>query len=80
MAVKPSERTEMAAVYASYRDVSGILTPAAAWAVLLIAPVQAVFAACGLGMGIAWYLGGKLHPRLGAPKVPRPIQSVIAMD
>jgi MFS transporter, ACDE family, multidrug resistance protein len=29
MAVKPSERTEMAAVYSSFRDVSGILTPGA---------------------------------------------------
>ena len=27
MAVKPSERTEMSAVYSSFRDVSGILTP-----------------------------------------------------
>ena len=34
MAVKPSERTEMAAVYSSFRDVSGILTPGAAWLVL----------------------------------------------
>ncbi len=66
MAVKPSERTEMAAVYSSFRDVSGILTPGAAYLVLLIAPVAGVFAACGAAMAVAWGIGGRLHPRLGA--------------
>ena len=42
MAVTPSERTEMSAVYASFRDVSGILTPGAAWAVLLVAPLPEI--------------------------------------
>lgn len=65
MAVKPSERTEMAAVYASYRDVSGILTPAAAGLVLMVAPVAGVFAACGAAMGAAWAVAGSVHPRLG---------------
>ena len=41
MAVKPSERSEMAAVYSSFRDVSGIATPAMAWAVLSVAPLAA---------------------------------------
>ncbi|SDE60162.1 MFS transporter [Limimaricola pyoseonensis] len=68
MAVKPSERTEMAAVYASFRDVSGILTPAVAGLLLTVAPVAAVFAACGAGMGVASAIAAKLHPRLGAPR------------
>lgn len=65
MAVKPSERTEMAAVYSSFRDVSGMLTPAVAGLVLLLLPTAAVFAACGAGMGAAWALAGTVHPRLG---------------
>ncbi|MGR3631796.1 putative MFS family arabinose efflux permease [Limimaricola soesokkakensis] len=68
MAVKPSERTEMAAVYASFRDVSGILTPAVAGLVLTVAPVAGVFAACGAGMAAASAIAAKLHPRLGAPR------------
>lgn len=66
MAVKPSERTEMAAVYSSFRDVSGIVTPGVAWAVLLVAPLPGVFVACAAGLAAAWALAGTLHPRLGA--------------
>ncbi len=72
MAVKPSERTEMAAVYSSFRDVSGILTPAVAGLVLAVAPVAAVFAACGGGMWVAWWIAGSLHPRLGRPRGQEP--------
>lgn len=68
MAVKPSERTEMAAVYSSFRDVSGILTPGAAWLVLLVAPVPGVFAACAAGMAAAWVIAARLHPRLGTDR------------
>jgi hypothetical protein len=68
MAVKPSERTEMAAVYSSFRDVSGILTPGMAWLVLLVAPVAGVFVAAGAGMGAAAAIAGRLHPRLGVPR------------
>ncbi len=68
MAVKPSERTEMSAVYSSFRDVSGILTPGAAWLVLLVAPVQGVFAAAGLGLLAAYAVASQLHPRLGTPR------------
>ena len=71
MAVKPSERTEMSAVYASYRDVSGILTPAAAWLVLLAAPLSWTFAAAGVGLLTAWSIAGRLHPRLGAKRAIR---------
>ena len=72
MSVKPSERTEMSAVYASYRDVSGILTPGAAWLVLLVSPISGIFAAGGAAMIGAWMLAGLLHPRLGARRLPRP--------
>ena len=68
MAVKPSERTEMAAVYSSFRDVSGIVTPLTATAMLAVAPLASIFAAAGLGMGAAWAIAGRLHPRLGAPR------------
>ncbi len=66
MAVRPAERTEMAAVYSSFRDVSGILTPGVSWAVLLVAPVTGVFAACAAGLCAGWVIAGRLHPRLGA--------------
>lgn len=68
MAVKPSERTEMSAVYSSFRDVSGILTPGAAWLVLLVAPLPGIFAAAGAGLLTAWAISGRLHPRLGIPR------------
>lgn len=68
MAVKPSERTEMAAIYSSFRDVSGILTPGAAWLVLLVAPLPGVFAVAGLAMVGCVVIAGKLHPRLGLPR------------
>lgn len=71
MAVKPSERTEMSAVYSSFRDVSGILTPGAAWLVLLVAPLPAIFAAAGAGLLTAWAISGRLHPRLGALRSAR---------
>lgn len=68
MAVRPSERTEMAAIYSSFRDVSGILTPGVAWIVLLAAPVAGIFVASGLAMGAAAAVASRLHPRLGAPR------------
>ncbi|EBA15478.1 hypothetical protein RSK20926_14711 [Roseobacter sp. SK209-2-6] len=78
MAVKPSERTEMSAVYSSYRDVSGILTPGLAWAVLLLLPVAGIFAAGGVALAGAGLLAGKLHPRLGRPRQPQsaPVRQV----
>lgn len=69
LAVKPSERTEMSAIYASYRDVSGIVTPGVAWLVLLAAPLSGIFVAGGVGLIAAWGLAGKLHPRLGRARV-----------
>ena len=72
MAVKPSERTEMSAVYSSFRDVSGILTPGVAWLVLLVAPLPGVFMACGAGLWLAWGIAGSLHPRLGRGRIRLP--------
>lgn len=65
MAVKPSERTEMSAVYSSFRDVSGILTPGVAWLVLLVAPLPGIFVATSAAMATCWWVAGRLHPRLG---------------
>ncbi|SEK98878.1 Major Facilitator Superfamily protein [Roseovarius azorensis] len=76
MAVRPAERTEMSAVYASFRDVSGILTPGAAWLVLLVAPLPGVFAVAGAALWGCWHLARHLHPRLGAARVqmePAPV-------
>jgi len=71
MAVKPSERTEMSAVYSSFRDVSGIVTPGVAWLLLLALPLPAIFAAAGVGLGSAFLIAGRLHPRLGSPRPSR---------
>lgn len=67
MSVKPSERTEMSAVYSSFRDVSGILSPGLAWLVLQFGPVSWVFAAGGCALLLAWAVAGQLHPQLGVP-------------
>ncbi len=64
LAVKPSERTEMSAVYSSYRDVSGILTPGVAWLVLLVAPFG-IFAAGSAALFCGWLLANGLPARLG---------------
>ncbi len=71
MSVKPSERTEMSAVYSSFRDVSGILTPGAAWAVLFVLPLPGIFAASAAGLFASWAIAGRLHPRLGAARPSR---------
>ncbi|MCW3780540.1 MFS transporter [Defluviimonas salinarum] len=68
MAVRPAERTEMSAVYSSYRDVSGILSPGVAWLVLLALPITGVFAACAGGLASMIALAGRIHPRLGEPR------------
>ncbi|MGB5869030.1 MAG: MFS transporter, partial [Albidovulum sp.] len=68
MSVKPSERSEMAAVYSSFRDVSGIATPGVAYLVLLAAPLAGIFAASGVGFAIAFAIAGYMHPRLGTAR------------
>jgi MFS family permease len=71
MSVKPSERAEMAAVYSSFRDVSGIATPGVAWLVLWVAPLAGIFGAAGAAFAGAWAMAGALHPRLGTPRPSR---------
>ena len=71
MSVKPSERAEMAAVYSSFRDVSGIATPAAAWLILWVAPLSFIFAASGAAFGVGYLLAGRLHPRVGTLRPSR---------
>jgi hypothetical protein len=53
-------------IYASYRDVSGIVTPGAVRLVLAVAPLAGVFAATAVALAFGWALAGRLHPRLGA--------------
>jgi len=65
MAVRPSERTEMSAVYSTFRDTSGVLTPAAARLVLAFAPLVTVFAVGGAALLFCGWLALRLHPRLG---------------
>lgn len=69
LAVRPSERTEMSAIYSSYRDVSGITTPGVAWVILLFAPISTIFVVCGAGLIATWVLANKLHPRLGMARI-----------
>lgn len=71
MSVKPSQRTEMSAIYASFRDVSSVVTPGMAWAVLLVAPTAGIFAATAALMAGAFLVAGSLHPRLGTPRPSR---------
>ncbi len=71
MAVKPSERTEMSAVYSSFRDASGIVSPGIAWVVLQFAPIASLFAVAGLALLAAWLVAGHLHPDLGVPGAER---------
>lgn len=68
MAVKPSQRTEMSAVYSTYRDVSGVITPGVAKLVLLFAPLPTVFAVMGVGLFSAMLVASRLHYRLGIRK------------
>lgn len=67
MAVRPAERTEMSAIHASFRDVSGIVTPGIAGLILLATgSIPMVFLASALGMAGMSVLATLLHPRLGA--------------
>lgn len=75
MAVKPSERTEMSAIYSSFRDISGILTPGAAALILMVAPLSGIFIAGGAALFAAWGIAGRLHPNLGRKRLtPEPAE------
>jgi MFS family permease len=69
MSVKPSERTEMAAVYSTFRDISGVMSPAFARVVLIFFPLVGVFAAGGLALITCAWFAGRLHPRLGKKRL-----------
>jgi ACDE family multidrug resistance protein len=59
----------MSAIYSSFRDVSGIVTPGVAWLVLLAAPLSGIFIAGGAGLFACWVLARTLHPRLGRARI-----------
>jgi ACDE family multidrug resistance protein len=80
MAVKPSERTEMSAVYSSFRDVAGTISPGIASLVLLAAPVAGIFTAIGVALFGAWTVAGTLHPRLGAKRNVSQLQAAGANE
>lgn len=65
LTVKPSERTEMAAVYSTFRDVAAVGSPAFARLVLAFVPVQGVFAATGLVLLGCALVARRTHPALG---------------
>ncbi|MFZ9039713.1 MAG: MFS transporter [Gammaproteobacteria bacterium] len=72
MAVRPSQRTEMAAIYSTYRDVSSVVTPGGASLVLLFAPLKGVFAVTATSLFVCALLAGRLHPRLGIRRLAQP--------
>jgi ACDE family multidrug resistance protein len=78
LAVRSFERTEMSAIYSSYRDISGILTPGAVGLVLLVAPISGVFLVAGVGLLGSWVLANSLHPRLGTSRVTYNVAEEVA--
>ena len=72
MAVKPSERTEMSAVYSTFRDVSNVVTPAIRSLVLLAAPLGGVFLLMGGLFASASLLASTLPARLGKARLQSP--------
>jgi ACDE family multidrug resistance protein len=71
MAVRPAERTEMSAVYSTFRDLAAVATPGLVWAVLQVAPLPVVFGAGGVLLLSAWWVSGFVHPNLGVPAALR---------
>lgn len=65
LTVKPSERTEMAAVYSTFRDVAAVGSPAFARLVLAFTSVQGIFAATGLVLLGCALVARRTHPALG---------------
>ena len=65
LAVKPSERREMTAVYGTYRDVAELGPPAFFSLLLRYYELSAVFVTSGLAMLALCALSKRVHPRLG---------------
>jgi hypothetical protein len=72
MAVRPAERTEMSAVYSTFRDIAAVATPGLVWLVLQVAPLPVVFGVAGMLLLSAWWVSGFVHPNLGVPASRRP--------
>ncbi|MBK8458141.1 MAG: hypothetical protein IPL47_14420 [Phyllobacteriaceae bacterium] len=77
MSVKPSERAEAAAVYATFRDVSAVISPGFARIILAFGPLPAVFGACGAALIGCALLARRLHPRLGRKRAAGPDKSAV---
>ena len=70
LAVKPSERPGMTAVYATYRDVAELGPPALFSLLLRHFELSAVFVTSGLGLLILAAVSRRVHPRLGVFRQP----------
>ncbi len=69
MAVKPSERTEMSAVYSTFRDVSNVVTPAIGSLILLYLPLGGVFVTLGAMFAATSLLAKSLPAQLGVKRL-----------
>jgi MFS family permease len=69
MAVKPGERAEMSAIYATFRESSLIATPAAGGLALGLGGVPAVFGTVALAYAAAAFGARGLPARLGLPRM-----------
>jgi hypothetical protein len=69
MTVKPSERTEMAAVYSTFRDVSAVVAPGFARVILIFTPLSGVFFAGGAVLLLCAGVAKTLHPRMGKKRL-----------
>ncbi|MFD1880214.1 MFS transporter [Paracoccus pacificus] len=71
ISVRPAERTEMSAIFTSFRDVSNILTPGVAFIVLVLTgSIPVVFLVTALGMAAMALLARRIHPRAGGRSRP----------
>lgn len=78
VAVRPAERDEMSAVYATFRETSLVATPAIGGAILGFAPLPAVFLAVAAGYGAAALAARRLPRRLGRPRAARQSAAALA--
>jgi predicted MFS family arabinose efflux permease len=68
VAVRPAQRDEMSAVYATFRETSLVATPAVGGAILSVAPLPAVFLAVAGAYAAAGLAARRLPRRLGRPR------------
>ncbi|MFQ5786293.1 MAG: MFS transporter [Alphaproteobacteria bacterium] len=72
LAVRPRQRPEMTAVYATYRDVADIAPPGVFSLLLKLFELPVVFVASGVAMLALASLSRRVHPRLGLFRKPAP--------